>query len=80
MDDRLSRGVGLHARALVALQLEELEETGFLAGSGDDPRIPVGIDEQNARGIGVDEFDAPIGEHRQEVDDVEVVDQGVGKL
>ena len=47
---------------------------------GHQLQLALGRDEHDPGGGGVEDLDAAVGQHREQVDDVEVVDQGVGQL
>ena len=73
----MAGGVALDARALVGLQLEELQFAGLLGGGGQQAQLVERVGEQEAGGRDVEQFGAALGELGQQVDDVEVVEQGV---
>ena len=70
----------VQAGSLVALQLEQLEQPGGLAGGGHHAQFPARVGQQQPGGGDVEQLDAAAGQHVQEVDDVEIGDHGVGKL
>ena len=70
----------LQAGPFVVLQLEQLQQPGFLAGGRRDPQLAARVGQHDpGRGRG-QQGDAAVGEHVQEVDDVEVGDHRVGQL
>ncbi len=75
--DHLPRGEAVQAGAFRSLELEELEQPGGLVGVGDDLQVAALVVEHQAGGVGVDQFHAALGEHLEELDDVEVLHQGV---
>ena len=72
--------VAVAARALVVLDLEQLDGPGRLAGGRHHPQAPVAVGQDEARGRSVEELDGALGEQGHQVDHVEVVDEGVGQL
>jgi hypothetical protein len=64
----------------VGLELEELEKLGALVGCGHQPEPSRVVSEQQTGGTEVRELRVPAGGHLEEVDQLEVVDQGVGNL
>ncbi len=70
----------VQAGSLVALQLEQLEQPGGLAGGGHHAQFPARVGQQQPGGGNVQQLDAAAGQHMQEVDDVEIGDHGVGQL
>jgi hypothetical protein len=72
--------VALDARALVVLEREELQQAGVLVRGGDDLQFAVRVHEQDAGRRHVEQLDAARGQPVQQVDDVEVLDQGVRDL
>jgi hypothetical protein len=77
---QLPRRKGLQARSLFVLQLEQLEQACLLGGRRHHSQVAVCVGEQDPDGVSVDEFDASVGQHRQQVDDVEVGHESVRKL
>ena len=77
---RLPAAEAVEARALVVLELEQLEQADLLARSGHDAELPAGVGEQHPGGGHVQQLGAPRGEQVQELDDVELVHQAVGQL
>ena len=77
---RLAGAEAVHARTLVGLQLEQLQQPGAFRGGGHHLQrvLPVG-QQQPGRGD-AQQLHAPLGQHVQEVDHVEVVDERVGHL
>ena len=78
--DRLAGAVAVEARAFLGLQLEQLEQAHRLAGRRHHPEVAVGRDEHQPGGGDVEHVDAAVGEQGEQLDHVEVVDQGVGQL
>ena len=72
-------GVGIEARAFFELQLEELDEAHLLAGARDVSQSRFRIRQHDAGGGHIEELDAALRERLHEVDDVVVVDEGVGE-
>lgn len=70
----------LQTRAFVVLQFVEFEEAGFLGGGGHHLQLAAVVGEHDPGGGGAEQFDAAGGQGVQEVDDVEVGDQGVGQF
>ena len=73
----MAGGVTLDARALVGLQLEELQFAGLLGGGGQQAQLAERVGEQESGGGDVEQLSAALGEFGQQVDDVEVLEQGV---
>ncbi len=80
MDHDGSGVKAIETRTLFILDLKQLEQTCFFARCRHDPQIAVFIDEEDARGIGGEEFDASGCERRERVDEVEVGDELAGEL
>ena len=80
VDDRLTGPVAVEARALLGLQLEQLEQVNRLAGRGHHPQVALERGQQQSGGSDVEHLDAPVGEPGQQLDDIEVGDQRVGQL
>lgn len=80
LHDRLAGAVAVGARTFLRLQLEELYHPHRLAGRGHHPQIAAGGDEHDPGGRHVEYLDTAVGEQREQVDDVEFVDQRVGQL
>ncbi len=62
------------------LQLEQLEHAGPLDGPGHQPKLPPLVRQHQSRSIGTQQLDRPLGEHLEQVDHVELLDQGVRQL
>ena len=78
--DGLAGAEAVQAWSLVVLQLEQLDQLGCLAGGRRDAQLAARVGEHHAgRGRG-EQADAAVGEHVQEVDDVEVGHHGVGQV
>ena len=60
--------------------LEQFEHCAVLTRRRDDPKPAALVREQDASGVDVQQGDAPRGERRQHVDDVELVDEVVGQF
>lgn len=80
VDDRLPAVERVEARSVVVLQLEQLEELGTLGGGRHEMRAFLGVGEQDAYGGVAGEPGDAVGEHLQEFDQVELVDERVGDL
>ena len=78
--DRLAGRVAVLARALVGLDLEQLEHLRPFVGGGHHLQTAVAVGQQQAHGAGVDEVGGVRGDHLQELDQVELVHKGVGDL
>jgi hypothetical protein len=78
--DRVTGAVAVEARPLLVLELEQLEQTSLIARRRHHLQVAALIGEQDPRRADVEHRDAPVGQRRQEVDDVEVVDQRVSQL
>ena len=76
---RTAAADALDTRALLGLHLQQFEEPGLLAGGRDEVEAPSLVDEQQSDLAHVEELDAGLDEVVEEVDDVVVVDEGVGK-
>jgi len=76
----LAGSEAVQARALVALQLEQLKQPGGLARGGHHAQFPARVGQQQPGGGDVKQLNAALGQHVQEVNDVEIGDHGVGKL
>ena len=72
--------VAVAAGPLVVLRLEELDRHGRLAGGRHHPQGSVDVGQEEAGGRGLEELDGAFGQKDHEIDDVEVVDQGVRQL
>lgn len=70
----------VRARALLGLQLEQLHDPHRLTGGRHHPEFAFGRHNHHAGGGDVEDLHAPVGEQREQLDDVELVDQGVGQL
>jgi hypothetical protein len=62
------------------LQLEQLQQPGSFAGGSHHAQLTSRIRQQQPGGGDVQQLDAAVGQHVQEVDHVEAGDQGVGQL
>lgn len=63
--DRLPSDVAIQVRALVSLELEQLQITGFLRGGRHQVQVPARVGEQLACRCDIEELCAMFGEHRQ---------------
>ena len=80
VDHRLAGAEGVQARSFVVLHLEQLQQLDVLVG-GRHELQPAALVGQQQPDVGVaDELGGAVGDHQQELDDVEVVDEGVGDL
>lgn len=79
-EDGYAGEVRLEARSLLGLDLEQLEQAHGVARRSQDPELAVGAGDHEPGGVDVEELDAPVGQHGEQVDHVEVVDEGVGDL
>jgi hypothetical protein len=61
------------------LQLQQLHHLGGLAGRGDRPQLAAGVAEHDPGRVRGQQLDAEPDQPVQQVDDVVVVDQGVGQ-
>ena len=77
--DRGAGAVAVQAGALLVLQLQQLHQLGVLAGGGDHAQLSVGVAEHDPGGVGGQQGHAVGDEPVEQVDDVVVVDQGVGE-
>ena len=77
------RGSGVHAldagSALAALQLEELQHPGRLAGGGQELGLQAVVEQEQARLLHRQQLDDGVHQPVEQVHDVVVVDQGVGQ-
>ena len=62
------------------MQLEQLQHPHRLAGGRHHPQVAVGGDQHESGGLDVEHVDATVGEQGQQLDHVEVGDEGVGQL
>ena len=77
---RLAGAEAVHAGALVGLQLEQLQQPGPFRGGGHHLQRALLVGQQQPGRGDAQQLDAPLGQHVQEVDHVEVVDERVGHL
>ena len=70
----------IEAWPVVVLQLEQLQHPAALGGGGDRLEATRGRGEHHGGLVDLDEIDARRGEEVEEVDDVVVVDEGVGEV
>jgi len=78
-DDGRTGTDALQARSLVVLQLEDLEQPGFLTRGRDDGEVAMLVVEQQPRGRDVQQADTRRGQPVEQVDDVVVFDEAVGE-
>ena len=78
--DDLSGPVAVEAGALVVLQLEQLEQLHPMAGRRGDVHTSGWLCEQQSRLGELEELHGVCAQQGQEVDDVEIGDQGVGHV
>jgi hypothetical protein len=78
--DGLAGPEAVQAGPLVALQLEQLEQPGGLAGGGHHAQFTARVGQQQPGRGDVQQLDAAAGQRVQEVHHVEPGDHGVGKL
>ena len=78
--DRLAGAEAVHARPLVGLQLEQLQQPGAFGGRGHHLQrvLPVGQQQPGRRDA--QQLHTSLGQHVQEVDHVEIVDESIGHL
>jgi hypothetical protein len=80
VDHGLAVPDGVEARSFVDLKLEDLEPLDVLVGAGDELQVAALVGQQDSH-VGVaDELGGAVGDHHQELDHVELVDQGVREL
>jgi hypothetical protein len=77
IDDRCGGAEGIQARSFVVLQLEEFQHFGVLLRGGHEMEVPVLVGENQTHDAGAGEFGGAQREHVQEVEEVEVVDEGI---
>ena len=70
----------IQAGAFLLLELEQLQQPHRLAGGGHQPQAARRGSQHHPGGGDAEQMDAPVREPGQHVDDVVVVDQGVGHL
>jgi len=80
VDDRLAAVVAVVARTLVGLHLEQLEHLRALVRGGHHPQLTAVVGEQQPGRAHLEELGGEGREHPQELDQVEVVDEGVCDL
>src|SRR5581483_10439082 len=78
--DRLARAVAVETGAFLGLQLEQLEHPHGLAGRGHDAQVAFGSGQHEPGGSDVEYLDTAIRQQREQLYDVEVVDEVVGEL
>jgi hypothetical protein len=76
-DDRRTGADAVQARPLVVLQLEDLEQPGFLTRGRDDGEVALQVVEQQPGGRDVQQADTRRGQPVEQVDDVVVFDEAV---
>jgi hypothetical protein len=80
VDDRLTGAIAVRTRSFVGLRLKGFQDVHRLTRRGNNAEFAVRPGEHQPRSGDVKDFDASVREKREEVDDVEAFDQGVGKL
>ena len=75
--DRLSGGIAVQARALVGLQLEQLQIVDLLRGGSHQLQLAARGGEQQSRRRDIQQLRALLGELGEQVNNVEVVEQTV---
>ena len=80
VDDGLSLAVAVEAGPLVVLQLEQLQQAEVLGGRRHQLQVSPLVGQHQTGCVDAEQLDAGAGQRVQEVDDVEVRDQGVGQL
>lgn len=78
--DREAGPVAVQAGALLGLDLEQFEHPHRLTRGRRHPTLAAWRRQHDPGCLHVEHLDAVVSETGEEVDDVEVVDQGVGKL
>jgi hypothetical protein len=78
--DGLAGPEAVQAGTLVVLYLEQLKHPGGFAGGGYYAQLAARVSQQQPGGGGIQQLHAAVGQHVQEVDDVEAGDHGVGQL
>ena len=80
MFDRLAGPEGVKTGTFLGLQLEQLQQAHRLAGGGHQPQAARGRSQHHPGGGDAEQVNAPVRDPGQQVDDVIVVDEGVGHL
>jgi hypothetical protein len=78
--DPLPGTEGVQARAFLSLELEQLQQAHGLAGGGHQPEAAGRGSQHHPGGRHPQQADAPVSQPGQQIDDVVVIDQGVGHL
>ena len=78
--DGPTRPEAVQARPLIALQLEQLEQPGGLAGGSHHAQLTARVSQQQPGGGDVKQLRAAVGQDVQEVDHVEADHQRVSQL
>jgi hypothetical protein len=78
--DGLAGAEGVQAGPFLGLQLEQLQQPHRLAGGGDQSQAALGRGQHHSGGGDAEQVHAPVRQTGQQVDDVVVVDEGVGHL
>ena len=78
--DRLACPEAVQTGTLVVLQLEQFEQPDRFAGGGHHPKLPARVGEEQPCRRHVEQLDAAISQHVQEVDHVEISHHRVGQL
>ena len=72
--------VGVEAGSFLGLVLEQFEQPHGLVRRGHDPEVSFRGDQHETGRSDVEYVDAAVGEQAQQLDDVEVRDEGVGEV
>ena len=80
IDHRGPQSVTVAARSLVGLNLKELQQAGPLVGGGHGHQRAALAGQHDADGAHIEQLDTAGGQDLQEVDDIEVINQGVRQL
>ncbi len=80
VDHRLTGAEAVQARAVLRLDLEQLEHAHGLARGGHHPQVAVGRGQHQTGGADVEHVHTAVGQQRQQLHDVEVGDERVRQL
>ena len=80
MLDGLAGAEGVQAGPFLGLELEQLQQAHRLARGGHQPQAARGRNQHHPGGGDAEQIDAPVRDPGQQLDDVIVVDEGVGHL
>jgi hypothetical protein len=78
VDDRPTAAIAIRTRSFIGLRFEGFQDVHRLTGRGNNAELAVCLGEHQPRSGDVKDLDASDREEREEVDDVEAFDQGVG--